>query len=44
VVGYCVTATAVLVSAGEALWAIPLLFWALCVGLVVQLQMVPRPA
>jgi cellulose synthase/poly-beta-1,6-N-acetylglucosamine synthase-like glycosyltransferase len=44
VVAYCVTATAVLVSAGEALWAIPLLFWALCVGLVVQLQMVPRPA
>jgi len=44
VVAYCVTATAVLVNAGEALWAIPLLFWGLCVGLVVQLQMVPRPA
>ena len=43
-VAYCVTSTVLLVNAGEALWAIPLLFWGLCVGLVVQLQMVPRPA
>jgi cellulose synthase/poly-beta-1,6-N-acetylglucosamine synthase-like glycosyltransferase len=44
VVVYCLAATALLVSRGEALWAIPLVFWAVCVGLVAQLQMVARPA
>ncbi|HET9948809.1 MAG TPA: glycosyltransferase [Longimicrobiales bacterium] len=41
---YCLVGAAVLVTEGEALWAIPLLFWATCVGLVAQLQMAPRLA
>jgi hypothetical protein len=41
---YCLAGTALLFSHGEALWAIPLLFWALCLGLVAQLQMTPRLA
>jgi cellulose synthase/poly-beta-1,6-N-acetylglucosamine synthase-like glycosyltransferase len=41
---YCVGSAAVLVQQGEALWAIPMLFWAMCLGLVAQLQMAPQPA
>lgn len=44
VMAYCVWTTTVLVSAGEALWAIPLVFWAICLGLVVRLQLTPVPA
>jgi hypothetical protein len=44
VIAYCVAGAALLVSRGEPFWAIPLLFWAGCLGLVVQLQMAPRPA
>jgi cellulose synthase/poly-beta-1,6-N-acetylglucosamine synthase-like glycosyltransferase len=44
VVAYCLAGTAVLLMQGEALWAIPLLFWAMCLGLVAQLQMTPRLA
>jgi cellulose synthase/poly-beta-1,6-N-acetylglucosamine synthase-like glycosyltransferase len=43
-VAYCLVGAAVLVANGESLWAIPLLFWATCVGLVAQLQMLPRLA
>jgi len=44
VIAYCLAGTALLVSRGEALWAIPMLFWAMCLGLVVQFQMAPRVA
>jgi len=43
-IAYCLLGTALLVSRGEGLWAVPMLFWALCLGLVAQLQMAPRPA
>jgi cellulose synthase/poly-beta-1,6-N-acetylglucosamine synthase-like glycosyltransferase len=44
VIAYCFVGTAVLFSHGEALWAIPMLFWAMCLGLVVQYQVAPRLA
>lgn len=44
VMAYCLASTAMLVANGEALWAVPLVFWAACLGLVVQLQMTPAPA
>jgi cellulose synthase/poly-beta-1,6-N-acetylglucosamine synthase-like glycosyltransferase len=42
--GYCLMASAFLISNGEALWAVPLVFWAGCLGLVAQLQMAPSQA
>lgn len=42
VLGYCIWTGAILVERGEALWAVPMLFWGLCVGLVVQLQFAPH--
>ena len=33
-IGYCLAGTALLVSAGEAFWAVPLVFWAGCLGVV----------
>ena len=44
VVAYCLSATALLVSQGQGPWAVPLVFWAMCIGLVGLLQMAPRPA
>ena len=45
VIGYCLASTVMLVQAGEGLWAVPLVFWAACLGMVVQLQlMTPRHA
>jgi hypothetical protein len=44
VIVYCGFGTALLLARGEGLWAIPLLFWAMCLGLVVQMQMSPRLA
>ncbi len=44
VIAYCLADTALLFSQGVALWAIPMLFWAMCLGLVAQLQMAPRLA
>jgi len=44
VIAYCLFGTALLVQHGEALWAVPMLFWAICLGLVAQLQMTPRVA
>ena len=41
---YCLGGGAVLSSAGEAFWAVPLLFWALCLGFVVQQQLTPSRA
>jgi len=43
-IAYCLAGAALLVTRGEGLWAIPLVFWAGCLGLVAQLQMVPRMA
>lgn len=42
VVGYCAWTALLLVERREAFWAMPMVFWGLCVGLVVQLQLVPR--
>lgn len=39
VVAYCLWGVALLVQAGEALWAAPLVFWGGCVALVVYLQL-----
>jgi len=44
VIGYCLMTTAVLMSRGEGLWAVPLVFWAMCLGLVAQMQMSPKLA
>ncbi len=45
VMGYCVAGAVFLVQAGEAFWSVPMVMWALCMGLMVQQQMaVPRPA
>ncbi|MSR22094.1 MAG: glycosyltransferase [Gemmatimonadetes bacterium] len=50
VILYCVAGLRFLVDRGEVLWAFPLLFWALCLGMVVVLQWmatarrVPSPA
>jgi cellulose synthase/poly-beta-1,6-N-acetylglucosamine synthase-like glycosyltransferase len=43
VIVYCVACTALLVTRGEAMWAVPLVFWAACLGLVVQMQLTPNP-
>ncbi|HSH76452.1 MAG TPA: glycosyltransferase [Longimicrobiales bacterium] len=43
-IGYCVAGAGLLFTRGEALWAIPMLFFGMCVGLVVQLQLAPRLA
>ena len=44
VLAYCLAGSAILISRGEALWAFPLLFWGVCIGMVVQLQLAPQPA
>ena len=44
VIGYCLLTTALLFSRGEAPWAVPLVFWAMCLGLVAQMQVTPRLA
>ncbi|MEQ1855192.1 MAG: glycosyltransferase [Longimicrobiales bacterium] len=44
VIGYCLLATALLLSRGEGAWAVPLVFWAMCLGLVAQMQMSPKLA
>ena len=41
---YASTPVPLFFERGEGLWAIPLLFWAMCLGLVVQMQMSPRLA
>ncbi len=38
VIGYCVWGTTALVRAGEGFWAVPLVFWAICLSVVVHLQ------
>jgi len=40
----CLLTSTLLMVQGEALWALPLLFWGMCVGLVAQLQLSPQPA
>jgi cellulose synthase/poly-beta-1,6-N-acetylglucosamine synthase-like glycosyltransferase len=44
VAAYCLAGTAMLVSAGEAFWAVPLVFWAGCLALVIRLQLTPHRA
>ena len=43
VLAYCLLGSTVLMSRGEALWALPLVFWGMCLGLVVHLQLTPQP-
>jgi len=42
--GYCLWGTWFLIEQGEGFWAVPLVFWAVCLGLVAQLQMTRTPA
>jgi len=44
VLGYCLFGAALLLARGEGLWAVPLVFWAMCLGLVAQMQMTPKLA
>lgn len=45
VMAYCAFGAALLIQSGEAFWSVPMFMWALCMGLMVQQQMVvPRPA
>jgi hypothetical protein len=44
VIAYALAGTALLAARGQAAWSLPLVFWATCLGLVVQLQVVPQPA
>ncbi|MEX2472549.1 MAG: glycosyltransferase [Gemmatimonadota bacterium] len=45
VMAYCAFGAALLIQSGEAFWSMPMFMWALCMGLMVQQQMVvPRPA
>jgi len=45
VMAYCVMGAAYLIQAGEAFWSVPMVMWALSMGLMVQQQiLVPRPA
>lgn len=45
VMGYSLAGAAFLIQAGEGFWAVPMVMWALCLGLMVQQQiLVPRPA
>jgi cellulose synthase/poly-beta-1,6-N-acetylglucosamine synthase-like glycosyltransferase len=41
---YCIVGAVVLFTRGEALWALPLVFFGICIAVVVQLQMAPRLA
>ena len=43
VLAYCLWGSAILITRGEALWAFPLLFWGMCVALVVRLQLSAQP-
>ena len=36
---YCLAGAAFLVQHGEGLWSLAMLFWAACLGLMVQQQM-----
>ena len=45
VIVYCAFGAAMLIDAGEAFWSVPMFMWALCMGLMVQQQMLtPRTA
>lgn len=45
VMAYCVAGAVFLVQQGEALWSLAMVFWALCLGLMVQQQVsIPSPA
>jgi hypothetical protein len=45
VIAYCAFGATMLIEAGEAFWSVPMFMWALCMGLMVQQQMLtPRAA
>lgn len=44
VIAYALAGTAMLALHGQVAWSLPLVFWATCLGLVVQLQVTPQPA
>ncbi len=43
VLAYCLLTSALLMTHGAAVWALPLLFWGMCIGLVARLQLLPQP-
>jgi glycosyltransferase involved in cell wall biosynthesis len=42
VMAYCVAGAAMLIQQGEALWSLAMMFWAACLGLMVQQQIAVR--
>ncbi len=42
VLAYCLLASGLLMTRGDALWALPLIFWGMCIGLVARLQLSPQ--
>jgi cellulose synthase/poly-beta-1,6-N-acetylglucosamine synthase-like glycosyltransferase len=44
VIVYCLVSTGVLIQAGEGFWAVPMAFWAFCLGIVAQQQLTPAAA
>jgi hypothetical protein len=44
VIGYCLAGASVLIQRGEGLWALAMIFWAGCLGLMVQQQLVRAPS
>lgn len=43
VMAYCVAGAIFLVQRGEGLWSLAMVFWALCLGLMIQQQVAPTP-
>ncbi len=44
VIAYCVASAAWLIQQGEGLWSLAMIVWGACLGLMVQQQIVHRPA
>jgi cellulose synthase/poly-beta-1,6-N-acetylglucosamine synthase-like glycosyltransferase len=44
VIAYCLAGAAWLIQHGEGLWSLAMILWAACLGLMVQQQIVHRPA
>lgn len=44
VLAYCMGTAFLLIARGEPVWALPMLLWGMCVGVVISLQMTPQAA
>jgi hypothetical protein len=44
VMGYAIASATLLIRSGEGFWAVAMVFWALCMALTVQQQVVARTA